>query len=127
LGYLEVALTAICFANCQNVTTTEHHQPRQQRRAAERAGRPPLVTFRTIDIGPVTRILREEGQVETTGLGRALHLCRPHWKHYRAGTYMGRKDAPAMTFRVPLHTRGSLQRGVVLKDYRVLRDKEEPA
>ena len=86
------ALTAICFAHCKDVTVREHQQPRQLRRAAERAGRPPLVTYKTLDIAPLRRILAEQGQVDKNGLARALSLVRGHFKHWAAGTYRGRAD-----------------------------------
>lgn len=119
-----VALTATCFAHCKGVTTTEHAQPRQQRRAAERAGRPPLVRYKTIDIVPVTRLLKDEGHVETSGIKRALHITRGHFAHYTDeaplfGKYTG-------TFYRPLHVRGRRGRGAVIKDYRILSPEVHP-
>lgn len=111
------SLTAICFAHCKGVMISEHQQPRQQRRAAERAGRPPLVTYKTIDIAPATRILHDEGDITHNGIKKALHICRGHFAHYTEdrplfGKYTG-------TFYIPMHLRGKVERGVVVKDYRV--------
>jgi hypothetical protein len=118
-GDVHLALLAHCFAHCKGVTLMEHEQPRQQRRAAEREGRPPLVTYKTLDIEPLKRLLAQQGQIESTGQVHALSLCRGHFKHWAAGTYMGRADAPPLTLFCPAHVRGRRQNGVVLKDYRV--------
>lgn len=122
-GCSYLALTAVCFAHCKGVTVTDHEQPRQQRRAAEREGRPPLVTYKTIDVAPVRRILHDEGDVEGVGLKRALHIARGHFAHYT-------QDAPMFgkytgTFYRPMHVRGTAERGVVAKDYRVLATEEQ--
>jgi hypothetical protein len=123
-GVAFVALTAVCFAHCKGVRVADHVVPRQQRRAAERAGRPPLVTYKTIDIAPVTRVLRDEGQIEKTGLKKALHITRGHFAHYT-------QDAPLFgkytgTFFRPMHLRGTASAGVSLHDYRVLADEKTP-
>jgi hypothetical protein len=108
---------ATCFAHCKGVQMTEHHQSRQQRRARERQGQPPLVRFRTVDIRPVTRLLREQGQVDQIGLRRALHMVRGHFATYT-------EDAPLFGHYVGtvyrrLHVRGQDRERVALHDYRV--------
>jgi len=125
LGYAEVPLTAICFAHCKGVAITDRQQARQQRRAAERAGRPPLVTYKTIDIAPVTRILREEGDVEHVGIKKALHICRGHFAHYTEDKPLFGKHTG--TFYIPMHVRGTAERGAVVKDYRVLATEGQKA
>jgi len=115
--YLSLVLLATCFAHCKGVTTTAHQQPRQQRRAAEREGRPPLVSYRTIDIAPVARILRDEGDIDHNGLGKALHITRGHFAHYTEDKPLFGKYVE--TFYRPMHVRGRVGRGVVLKDYSV--------
>jgi hypothetical protein len=116
-----VALLTVCFAHCRNVTLVAHMPTptRQQRRAAERANRPPLVSYKTLDIGPLQRLLAEVGRVDSQGMARALHLVRAHVKHWAPGTFMGREDAPAVMYLAPQHLRGRKEQGVVVKDYRV--------
>ena len=83
-------------------------------RAAERA-KEPVLTFKTIDIHPVKKIMTEEGHIEKQGIKRALHICRAHFAHYTEehplfGKYAG-------TFYKPMHVRGHLKEGMVIKDY----------
>lgn len=111
-----VALTAICFAHCKGTEIEEHQPTRQVRRAAERAGKP-VFTFHTIDIHPARQVLRTEGKITENGIAKALHICRGHFAHYTAdkplfGKYTG-------TFYRPMHIRGSAEKGIVGKDYRI--------
>lgn len=105
---------ANAFLGCSNVTIRDEtpHLTRQQRRHG-----PPAVTYKVLDIAPMTRILHDEGGIERNGLKKALHICRGHFAHYGPdaklfGKYEG-------TFWHPMHTRGSADRGVVVKDYKV--------
>ena len=59
--------------------------------------------------------MTEEGHVEKQGIKRALHICRAHFAHYTEehplfGKYAG-------TFYKPMHVRGHLKEGMVIKDY----------
>jgi hypothetical protein len=113
---LFTALFAICFCHCKNITVEAEKISRQVRRAAERA-KEPVLTFKTINIHPVKKVMTEEGHVESQGLKRALHICRAHFAHYTEehplfGKYTG-------TFYKPMHVRGSLKKGMVIKDYNV--------
>ena len=111
-----VAFFAICFAHCKGTEVVQQKLSRQVRRAAERTGKP-VITFHTIDINPSKNILRTEGHISENGLAKALHICRGHFAHYTAekplfGKYTG-------TFYRPMHGRGSAEKGVSIKDYRV--------
>lgn len=113
---LTTALFAICFCHCKNITIEQEKRSRQARRAAERA-KTPAITFKTIDIHPVQKIMAEEGQIESQGIKKALHICRAHFAHYTEehplfGKYTG-------TFYKPLHVRGSLKEGAAIKDYHI--------
>ena len=115
------ALLAICFAHCKGTEIEEHPPSRQVRRAAERK-KEPTFSFYTIDVRPTARVLREERTTASRppadaeqGIARALHICRGHFAHYTAehplfGKYTG-------TFYRPMHLRGSVENGVVVKDY----------
>ncbi len=111
---LVTALFAICFCHCKNITVETEKVSRQVRRAAERA-KEPVLTMKTINIHPVKKIMTEEGQVERQGIKKALHICRAHFAHYTEehplfGKYTG-------TFYKPMHVRGHLKEGIVIKDY----------
>ncbi len=113
---LMTALFAICFCHCKNITVEAEKISRQARRAAERA-KEPILTFKTINIHPVRKVMTEEGHVESQGIKRALHICRAHFAHYTEehplfGKYAG-------TFYKPMHVRGSLKKGMVIKDYNI--------
>lgn len=105
----------LSFMNCKNVKRIEQAEPRKESwHAKEKC---PVFRFHTLDINPMKEVLRTEGQSESTGLKRALHICRGHFAHYSEekplfGKYAG-------DFFVPSHVRGSLDQGVVAKDYNV--------
>jgi hypothetical protein len=113
---LITALFAICFCHCKNITIEQELLSRQARRAAERS-KTPTLTFKTIDIRPVKKIMTEEGQVESQGIKRALHICRGHFAHYTDEHPLFGKHTG--TFYRPMHVRGSLKEEAVLKDYTV--------
>jgi hypothetical protein len=108
---------ATTFVHCKNVKTIEHQPSRQQRRFRERKGGPPLVSWRTIDVPAVDRLLREEGGLGQHGLKKALHLVRGNFATYT-------EDAPLFgrytgTFYRPQHVRGKDKGRLSVHDYRV--------
>jgi hypothetical protein len=109
---------AISFLHCKNVKVGDagtRLKPVEQRRA-ERAGAP-VIRFKTLEIEPMRRVLAREGQSGTTGLQRALHICRGHFATYSPERPLfGRLSG---TFWVPAHVRGTAEAGMVGKDYRV--------
>ena len=112
-----MALYFLAFVNCRNIAIREHSPSRQVRRAAERNGGMPPVTYKTVDIFPVgeTVVNRPDGDGPRRDVAR--HLCRGHFKRYTA-------DRPLMGTHVgqywwPQHARGDESAGVVFKDYRV--------
>ncbi|MCZ2154732.1 MAG: hypothetical protein LC114_12665 [Bryobacterales bacterium] len=78
------ALLATSFLHCRNVSTEEHVPPAKLNKAYRRRHGLPLVRYKTLTIEPMKRILRKEGQVDVNGLPKALHICRGHFKDYRA-------------------------------------------
>lgn len=110
------ALLAISFLHCKNVAVQDV-EPRALTPREVKAGQRPWVTYKTLDINPMRRVLRAEGGEEANGLRRALHVCRGHFATYG-------EDRPlfgrlAGRFWIPSHVRGSAERGAVVKDYRV--------
>lgn len=110
------AFLAVSFMHCKNVVLADERLPRHERRRAERAGRPATI-YKTLDIRPMQQVLRTEGDIEHTGLKRALHICRGHFATYSPDKPLfGRVTG---TFWKPMHVRGSAKEGVVIKDYAV--------
>lgn len=131
MAFATITLLTFTFLNCKNVIVTDNdgrHANRQERRAAERRGDPPLVTYKTLQIEPMKKVLATEGDIERNGLAKALHICRGHFAEYGPefgkgklfGKYEGR-------FYVPAHVRGNADQGVVHKRYNVKTPKEDAA
>lgn len=107
---------AISFLHCKNVAQVEHLPSRQERRDTERRG-DPVTKFRTLAIEPMKQVLKHEGGLEKNGISKALHICRGHFHTYTQEKPMFGKYAG--TFWVPAHVRGSIEAGVIAKDYAV--------
>lgn len=114
--FLMPALLAVGFMHCKNVSLRTEEPPAKLNRARSKRGKPPLVRFHTLEIEPMKQILKHEGQVEKTGLRQALHLCRGHFKDYRASGLFGRHKG---LYWWDAHVRGSATESVVMKDYSI--------
>ena len=106
---------AVAFMHCKNVRHVEREPSGWEARAARKRGKP-FVKFYTLEIDPMKETLRREGNVETVGLAKALHICRGHFKDYRQSGLFGKIKGifwwgPAL--------RGSPEHGTVVKDYAV--------
>lgn len=116
-SFLFPCLLALSFMHCKNVVITDNQPSRADRRRAEHHGGRPVVTFKTLNIRPMQTILKHEGQIEHTGLKKALHICRGHFATYsEERPLFGRVSG---TFWKPMHLRGSAKEGAVVKDYDV--------
>jgi hypothetical protein len=113
-----VALLALAFCNCKNVSISSVDPDPAVNRERHKAGLKPFLRYHTINIDPMKRVLKTEGNVESEGLRRALHECRGHFARY-TDNFLGRPlDKPLTVWR-PAHVRGSSKEGVVVSDYKV--------
>ncbi len=113
------ALMALSFMHCRNVTVKKEAPPLPLSKKHEKRTGRPLLRYHVIQIDHMKQVLEREGHVSTEGLKKALHICRGHFKHYGRdgkGLLFGKHVA---TVWVPMHTRGSVEEGVVVKDYDV--------
>jgi hypothetical protein len=108
---------AVGFMNCKNVALRSVAPDPAPNRERLKVGLKPFLRYHVLDIEPMKTVLRTEGQVETQGLQKALHIVRGHFATYSPERPLFGKVAG--TFWVPSHTRGSLEHGIVAKDYRV--------
>lgn len=115
------ALATLQFMNCKNVEIVDNPPSRQQRRHAERDGKRPPLTYKTLVIHPTgkKRFMNVGGNPQIhAGDARALHICRGHFKDYRSGTGLGKFHVRGVWWWSP-QVRGTVERGRVVKDYEV--------
>jgi len=120
---IEPALLAISFMHCKNVTVRKVTIPAGLIRKARKKHHHELIRYHILDIEPMKKVLRSEGNSEKTGLKRALHICRGHFKDYNDGKGLfGRIHG---LYWWEQHLRGSVEEGIVNKDYEVHSVDEE--
>jgi hypothetical protein len=117
-GGLYAPFLALSFIHCKNVIKVANYPPNKLQKARVKKGKLPFVRYYTLNIDPMKQTLKKEGRAEKIGLQKALHICRGHFATYTAeaplfGRYVG-------TYWKPMHVRGKVQKGVVIKDYNVL-------
>jgi hypothetical protein len=111
-------LLALSFINCRNSIIRETQATRSERRRRDRAGLP-TSKYHVLEIESIRRAVSERMAATGESKAKALHFCRGHFATYGDdhplfGKYTGRYWRPA-------HTRGSVQAGVVVKDYELAR------
>lgn len=110
-------LLALAFCSCKNVVRQrEDVPPKLQKRYMERHKEKKL-TFYSLNIEPMKRVLSYEGRVESQGLGKALHICRGHFATYTEERKLFGRVAG--TFWIPQHVKGVEDKGIVVKDYKM--------
>jgi hypothetical protein len=113
------ALLSVAFMNFKDAATLVPGDPQVRvNRERKKAGLKPFVRYHTINIEPMKKVLRTDGNIESEGLKRALHLCRGHFATY-TDNFMGRPLDKPMTVWRPAHVRGSLDEGIIVSDYNV--------
>lgn len=114
------ALLANTFLHCRGVEIIQETPDQGLSRVYQRRHQRPLVRFHVLNIRPMQEVIRREGGLESAGLSRALHIVRGHFADYREGRGLfGRHHALVW---MPAHLKGSIQQGIVTKDY----DVQEP-
>jgi hypothetical protein len=109
----DIALLAISFMHCKNVKSLPV-LPKKSPGKRNKHG--PHITYHVLEIAPMKKILQTEGNSEKTGIKKALHICRGHFKtfenHGLFGKYIG-------TYWWDSHTRGNISAGITEKDYSI--------
>jgi hypothetical protein len=108
------ACLTLSFFHCKNVTVRQEQPPVALAKAHIRRHGIPLLRYHTLDIRPMQRVLRHEGQSEGHGLARALHICRGHFKDFRQKGLFGKHFG---MYWWDMHIRGNRAAGIVHKDY----------
>jgi len=106
---------ALSFCHCKNVEVVPQHH--LQRGKPQRYRGRPRVVYHTLNIHPMRRVLQGEGHSASTGLKRALSICRGHFKDYAQGKGLFGKLHGLYWWEQ--HLRGASQSGVSVADYAV--------
>ena len=115
---LAPALLAMTFMHCKNVLTVDNHPDKNINRERKKCGLRPFIKYQTIDIQPMTKLLKTEGQLETNGIKKAFHICNGHFATLTRNNKGEELEKPTTYYR-ERHIRGSAKEGVVVSDYRV--------
>ena len=113
---LDVSKLAWSFMNCKNVVRILNTPPAAANKQRARTGRAPLVKYYTLNIEPLSAVVRREGGANHGGIEKALHICRGHFATYDEKPLFGKIKG---TFWVPQHMRGKGAHGVIAKDYKI--------
>jgi len=117
VGALEdCCLLALSFCNCKKSQIVEQSISRQVRRNSERHNIP-IVKEYTLEIPQVKTVYEDIEVVPGSGIKKAFHLCRGHFKTYtKEKPLMGKHQG---TFWWDMHLKGSSEYGIIDKDYKI--------
>ena len=114
---LHPTLLTLSFMHCKNVESREVERPTIVGKKGRARRRRPPKPYYLLDIDPMRAVLRHEGQIETVGLERALHICRGHFATYNEERPLFGKLAG--TYWRAQHVRGRAENRTVEKGYNV--------
>jgi hypothetical protein len=126
LTLLVPCLMSICFLHIKGVTLTETAPPSKLIKRSRKEQKEPPCTYHVLRIQPFRKILEREGGSAQAGVRKALHICRGTYHYYRdeeGHRFFGRGGNRVVW--VPTHRRGSIERGLIDKSYKVEKPKEE--
>lgn len=120
LGMSILSLSAIQYLgkvlSCKNVEAVDVHPPEKLQRARARRGKPPLISYKTLQVRPVASQRKGETAVPSRNLNR-VHLCRGHFKSFSPDRpLLGRHTG---TYWWEPQARGNRRKGMVVKDYKL--------
>jgi hypothetical protein len=123
--FIYPALLALSFMHCKNVELKTTIPPVPLSKKYQKKTGRPLVRYKILEIEPMKKVLRTEGQSETLSLKHALHICRGHFKDYSKGGGLFGKYKGFYWWES--YVRGDPDQGVVVKDYNVKPPSETPS
>ena len=95
----------LCAINCQNIQRQQNEPPNKLQKARTKRGKAPLFTYWTLQL-KVKRQITQGAAHDGTQTSRRFHLCRGHIKQRKTGNFWWQP-----------HARGSIDAGLVHKDY----------
>jgi hypothetical protein len=113
---LIIAMTTT-FMHCKNTQLIEAHVSEKLQKSRLKKRKLPLLKHYTLEISPVKKILKEQGNIEKTGIKQAMHICRGHFKDYRDGRGLFGKYQGLYWWEDQV--RGDKHEGIIVKNYKV--------
>ena len=122
-GLYHPLLLAISFMHCKNVSVDVVDRPEKLVRKWKKNDDPRAeMKYHTLSISQMQSVLRKEGNSESAGLKRALHICRGRFRDYRQRGLFGKHKG---VYWFDQHVRGTASAGAIRKDYEVKADGQE--
>lgn len=115
-SFIGYALMSLSFLNCKNVSVEGHNTSDNYRSMSIRTSKA-SIRYHVLNIEPMRHILRTEGNSETVGDRKSLHICRGHFKTFGPEKRLFGKFEG--TYWWASQVRGDPSRGAVVKDYSV--------
>jgi hypothetical protein len=109
LSRLEIAHLAIHLMHGESIRVQAEDRPEAWAKNYRKRNGTAPVKYKVLDIKCVREVLEREGQMSETGITRALHVCRGHFRTYQSGKRVW----------IDEHLRGDPDKGVIEKTYRV--------
>jgi len=109
-------LFTLCFLHCKNVELKKIVPSEKQQQKRMKEGKHEFLTYHTLAIEPMKKILKSEGNIHSEGIKKALHICRGHFKDFSKGSGLFGKYKGLYWWEQSL--RGTQPR-IVLKDYKI--------
>ena len=123
---LHAGFLALSFMHCHNIVVDDvfpafvpvHNK--SQKRRGEKPYQP--VPYKILNIGPMTRIIKDAQRSHQVSAPKALHFCRGNFATYGEenklfGKYVG-------TFWRPMTIRGRKESGITTKGYKIMSPKK---
>jgi hypothetical protein len=118
-----VVWMALSLIHCKNTTVRNTHPPFKLAKKQLKEHGTPRLSYHVLDIKPMRKVLRDEGGMSSGNSAQtAMHICRGHFKDYTDKGLFGKLKG---VYWWESNVRGSLDRGIALKDYRVKPEERE--
>lgn len=114
-GAFDIPFLALSLAHCKNVKVVEKSKRKPRLNSKQKTK--VLYKYYTLLIEPMKKVLREEGNSSSTGLPKALHICRGHFKDYREGKGLFGKIHGLYWWDQMV--KGDIGQGKIIKTYKV--------
>jgi hypothetical protein len=119
---LFIGLLTVSFMHCKNVVPSIAGESRKRVKQSHKDyittgnATVPVKRFYVLNIEPMKKVLKTEGKAAETGLKKAVHICRGHFKDYREHGLFGKYKG---LYWWDMHVKGNKESGIVDKEYSV--------